>query len=99
MNKKEDLTKKAIEFYNSAACYFAEGVEFMSKEQIYDALKKEFDGNHSTIWFPIETAPKNKRILIYSPIAGIFSGCFDCNTYYSAISPTHWTGLPPEPEV
>lgn len=52
-----------------------------------------------TIWNPIETAPKNKRILLYSKIAGIFSGCFDCNTDYSAINPTHWAVLPPEPEV
>lgn len=47
--KPEDPTEKAIEFYNSAACYFAEGVEFMSKEQIYDALKREFDESRSTI--------------------------------------------------
>ena len=40
---KNDLVEKAIKFYNSAACYFAEGVEFMTKEQIYDALKKEFN--------------------------------------------------------
>jgi hypothetical protein len=38
----DDSTEKALSFYNSAACYFAEGVEFMSKEQIFDALRKEF---------------------------------------------------------
>lgn len=40
---KNDLTEKALKFYESAACLFAEGVEFMTKEQIYDALKKEFN--------------------------------------------------------
>lgn len=41
-SSRDDLTEKAIKFYESAACYFAEGVEFMTKEQVYDALKKEF---------------------------------------------------------
>lgn len=40
---RDDLDEKAIKFYKSAACYFAEGVELMDKEQIFDALKKEFN--------------------------------------------------------
>lgn len=38
----DDITEKALKFYESAACYFAEGVEFMTKEHIYDAMRKEF---------------------------------------------------------
>lgn len=60
----DDLTEKALSFYKSAACYFAEGVEFMSKQQIYDALKKEF-------------AEKNpKRIGMYSETPHIKIGNF-----------------------
>ena len=30
------------EFFDSCACLFAEGVEFMTKEQIYQAIKEDF---------------------------------------------------------
>lgn len=30
------------EFYNSVSCLFAEGVEFMTKEQIYQTIKEDF---------------------------------------------------------
>jgi hypothetical protein len=28
-------------FFESCSCYFAEGVEFMTKDEIYEAIKKE----------------------------------------------------------
>ena len=33
---------KYWEFYNSVSCLFAEGVEFMTKSEIYDAIKKDW---------------------------------------------------------
>ena len=40
-----ELHKKHIRlksFYESLSCLFAEGVEFMTKVEIYDAIKKEW---------------------------------------------------------
>lgn len=44
-NKKVGHVKELIaykEFYSSVSCLFAEGVEFMTKEQIYDAIKSDW---------------------------------------------------------
>ena len=38
--KTNDM-QKYKEFFNSCSCFFAEGVEFMTKEEIYEAIKKE----------------------------------------------------------
>lgn len=40
-----DKSKKAISFYDSVSCLLAEGVEFMSKSEIFDAIKKEYNSN------------------------------------------------------
>lgn len=39
---KPKQVDKYFEFYNSVSCLFAEGVEFMTKGQIYDAIKKDW---------------------------------------------------------
>lgn len=31
-----------FKFYDSVTCLFAEGVEFMAKDQIYDAIKSDW---------------------------------------------------------
>jgi hypothetical protein len=44
LNEKDEWKLKAEkyeDFYNHCACLFAEGVEFMTKEQIYESIKKE----------------------------------------------------------
>lgn len=33
---------KYWEFFNSSSCLFVEGVEFMTKSEIYDAIKKDW---------------------------------------------------------
>lgn len=34
---------KYYEFYNSVSCLFVEGVEFCTKEELYQAIKKEWE--------------------------------------------------------
>lgn len=36
-----EAMKKYKQFFISCSCYFAEGVEFMSKEEIYETIKRE----------------------------------------------------------
>ena len=40
MNKRVELEKYRM-FFESCSCLFAEGVEFMTKTEIYEAIKKE----------------------------------------------------------
>lgn len=42
LSKKETETAKLKNLYDSMACLFAEGVEFMTKSQLYDAIKSEW---------------------------------------------------------
>lgn len=37
-----DILIIAYDFYSAVSCYFAEGAEFMTKIEIYDAIKKEY---------------------------------------------------------
>ena len=39
--KQLDDLKKYKEFFENCSCLFAEGVEFMTKTEIYEAIKKE----------------------------------------------------------
>ena len=43
LSKKFDDLKKYEDFYSSVACLFTEGVEFMTKEQIFDSVKRELE--------------------------------------------------------
>lgn len=36
-----EAMEKYKQFFVSCSCYFSEGVEFMSKEEIYEAIKRE----------------------------------------------------------
>ena len=36
-----ERTKKYKMFFESCSCFFAEGTEFMTKAEIYEAIKKE----------------------------------------------------------
>lgn len=38
-----DRLKKYEDFFNSVSCLFAEGVEFMTKDQIYSAIKADWN--------------------------------------------------------
>jgi hypothetical protein len=40
LNRLEEVEKYRM-FFESCSCYFAEGVEFMTKDEIYEAIKKE----------------------------------------------------------
>lgn len=47
-NRAEERCKRRIAelekyrmFFESCSCYFAEGVEFMTKDEIYEAIQKE----------------------------------------------------------
>ena len=55
--------ERGQEFFNSVSCYFAEGVEFMDKVQLYNAFKAEFNkylnGGKLSAWKPMSTAPKD----------------------------------------
>jgi hypothetical protein len=39
--KQVDDLKKYKEFFENCSCLFNEGVEFMTKTEIYEAIKKE----------------------------------------------------------
>jgi hypothetical protein len=41
--KESTAIDKYESFYNHCACLFSEGVEFMTKTQIYDSIKMEFE--------------------------------------------------------
>lgn len=41
-SKRINDLEKYKEFYNSVACLFAEGIEFMTKTEIYEAIKDDF---------------------------------------------------------
>lgn len=45
-------------------------------------------------WQTIESGPKDRRVLYYSPRIGIFTG-HDSGHYFNA---THWMELPQEPQ-
>ena len=38
-----DLIINAIEFYNHVSCLFAEGVEFMTRDEIYESIKNKLE--------------------------------------------------------
>ena len=40
----DDFSKcKYYEFYNSVSCIFVEGVEFMTRDEIYAAIKRDWE--------------------------------------------------------
>jgi hypothetical protein len=41
LGKQVDDLKKYKEFFENCSCLFNEGVEFMTKTEIYEAIKKE----------------------------------------------------------
>ncbi len=43
LEEKEMAIKKHEEFFNSVSCLLVEGVEFMTKTQIYDAIKRDWE--------------------------------------------------------
>ena len=49
-------------------------------------------------WQPIETVPRNVRVLMFSDLVGMFTGVFDSNTSYASASPTRWMPLPEVPK-
>ena len=42
LKKEQNKQVQYEEFINAVTCLFVEGVEFMTKIQIYDAIKKEW---------------------------------------------------------
>ena len=55
-------------------------------------------------WMPIESAPKDRRILLFYPDVGLQIGFWNVNfkdysgAYLSQCSPTHWQELPEDPK-
>ena len=49
-------------------------------------------------WQPIDTAPKDRRILLYNPKIGIFSGVIGDSISAWNCDPTHWQELPEDPK-
>jgi hypothetical protein len=61
----------------------------------------------SSLWQPIETAPKEEDVLVYVPKVGGYMTCaylrmsnvWMSNTSNDALTPTYWMPLPKEPNL
>lgn len=68
--------------------YWSNGTE----EELLKALINECKELNQ--WQTIESDPKDRRVLYYSPRVGIFTG-HDSGHYFNS---THWMELPQEPQ-